>query len=169
MPRPMDPLRHEHSQLLPHIEKLRDVADSLGETQAESLGRTFAEVYDFLAGHLLPHAQAEERVLYPAVGRALGAPEATATMSRDHVEIALLVEELASLRPRLSAGAIDGAIARELRRVLYALNALVKSHLAKEEAVYLPLLDARLTIQEAREMFAGMEEAAREAGAQCSL
>jgi hypothetical protein len=47
--------------------------------------------------------------------------------------------------------------------VLYGLYALVKVHFAKEEEVYLPLLDARLQPREAREMFAGMEEAAHAA------
>jgi len=36
----------------------------------------------------LPHARAEDEVLYPVVEEILGATGATATMSRDHVEIA---------------------------------------------------------------------------------
>jgi hypothetical protein len=41
-----------------------------------------------LAEEIGPHEQAEERELYPAMDRRLGAPEATATMSRGHAEIA---------------------------------------------------------------------------------
>ena len=47
--------------------------------------------------------------------------------------------------------------------MLYGLYTLVKVHFAKEEEIYLPLLDARLTAAEAREMFLAMEAAAAEA------
>jgi hypothetical protein len=46
---------------------------------------------------------------------------------------------------------------------LYGLYALVKVHFAKEEEVYLPLLDARLTTGEAHAMFEAMEAAAKAA------
>jgi iron-sulfur cluster repair protein YtfE (RIC family) len=50
-----------------------------------------------------------------------------------------------------------------LRRVLYSLYALLKLHFAKEEEIYLPLLDIKLTAEEAHSMFEKMEAAAREA------
>jgi hypothetical protein len=93
----------------------------------------------------------------------MGAPEATATMSRDHVEVGRLTDELAALREALIGETIDAAQARALRRTLYGLYALVKVHFAKEEEVYLPMLDARLAPDEARAMFEAMERAATEA------
>jgi hypothetical protein len=39
-------------------------------------------------------------------------------------------------------------------------------HFAKEEEIYLPLLEARLTGDEARELFTAMEHAAHEIKAQ---
>jgi hypothetical protein len=44
--------------------------------------------------------------------------------------------------------------------VLYGLYALVKVHFAKEEDVYLSILDARATREEMRRAFQAMEEAA---------
>lgn len=85
----------------------------------------------FLADHLIPHAEVEERVLYPAIGRVLGAAEATATMSRDHVEIGRLARELRELG-KTADGLSEGRQAT-LRRVLYGLYTLVKVHFAKEE------------------------------------
>jgi len=41
----------------------------------------------------------------------------------------------------------------------------VKLHFAKEEEIYLPLLDAKLTAEEAHAMFEAMEAAANEAKA----
>jgi iron-sulfur cluster repair protein YtfE (RIC family) len=47
--------------------------------------------------------------------------------------------------------------------VLYGVYALLKVHFAKEEEVYLPILDQSLTPQAAREMFEAMENAAHKA------
>lgn len=157
------PLRDEHKELLPHIEQLRTVADSVGETEVESLRRSLDEIDAFLTHHLLPHAQAEEQALYPVVGKLMGAPEATATMSRDHVEIARFIEELEVLRKRLVDETSDMGDERDLRRVLYGLFAIVKVHFAKEEEIYLPILDMGLTDKEASRMFAAMEQAAHKA------
>ena len=162
------PLRDEHSELLPHVESLRATADSVGEASLDELRRAVDAAYDFLSGHLIPHAQAEERALYPVVGRVLGAREATATMVRDHVEVGRLTEELAALRARLADRALDDAQAKALRRVLYGLYALLKVHFAKEEEVYLPILDERLHAEEARQMFEAMEAAAHEAKARAA-
>ena len=40
---------------------------------------------------------------------------------------------------------------------------LVKVHFAREEEIYLPLLDSKLWLSDAREMFAALEKAAAEA------
>ncbi|MEP0764806.1 MAG: hemerythrin domain-containing protein [Chloroflexota bacterium] len=168
MPTVTQPLRDEHQELFPHIERIRTVADEVGDIPSESLRRDVDAVYDFLAHHLIPHAEAEDRALYPVVARVLGAPEATATMRRDHVEIGRLVGELAGLRAQIGEGALSVPLAKGLRRVLYGLHALVKVHFAKEEEVYLPLLDTRLSPDEAHRLFEDMEAAAKEAKAKHS-
>ncbi len=157
------PLREEHQELLPHIEAIHQVADAIGETPLPELRPQIDGVYDFLAHHLLPHAQAEEAALYPVVGKVMGAPEATGTMSRDHVEVGRLIDELRLIRSNTSGPTLTASQIKDLRRVLYGLYTLVKVHFAKEEEVYLPILDTRLTPAEARRMFAGMEEAAHQA------
>jgi iron-sulfur cluster repair protein YtfE (RIC family) len=156
------PLRDEHQDLRPHIERLRVAAESVGTAQFTDLRQEVDDAYTFLTGHLIPHAHAEERALYPVVGRVLGAPAATATMSRDHVEIGQLTEELGALRATFHTGALAERDSEALRRVLYGLYALVKVHFAKEEEVYLPLLDARLQPEEAQAMFQAMTAAASE-------
>jgi iron-sulfur cluster repair protein YtfE (RIC family) len=50
-----------------------------------------------------------------------------------------------------------------LRRVLYGLYAIIKLHLAKEEEIYLPLLEARLGTEEVQRMFEVMKRTAQEA------
>ena len=157
------PLRDEHKELLPHIEALRTAADAIGDVPLPALRSQIDEAYDFLAHHLIPHAQAEEKALYPVVGKVMGAPEATGTMSRDHVEVGRLTDELGLIRSRLSGSSLTETQAKDLRRVLYSLYTLVKVHFAKEEEVYLPALDARLTPDAARQLFEEMEEAAHQA------
>jgi iron-sulfur cluster repair protein YtfE (RIC family) len=157
------PLRDEHKELIPHIELLRTVADSIGTAPLASVQQSVEAAYTFLAHHLTPHAQAEERALYPVVGKLMGAAEATATMSRDHVEIGQLTGELGLLRSQLTGADVSESQQKALRRVLYGLYAVVKVHFAKEEEVYLPILDARLTREEAARMFEAMELAAQEA------
>ncbi len=157
------PLHEEHQALLPQVERLRAIADFIGEAPWPLLKPGLDEVYDFLAHHLIPHAQAEEHALYPVVQQVMGAPEATRTMAHDHAEIRRLTEELAALRAELSRAPVTGVQVQALRRVLYGLYALLKLHFAKEEEVYLPLLDARLSPAEARQMFAALEAAAHEA------
>ena len=155
----MQPLREEHQHLRPHIEQLRSAADAVGDIPTEQLRREVDAAYEFLSHHLIPHAQREDRVLYPTVQRAMGAAEATATMSRDHVEVGRLTEELGAARSRLAEAELDAAKAKDLRRILYGLYALVHVHFAKEEEIYLPLLDERLTADEAHELFEEMEAA----------
>ena len=152
------PLRDEHKELIPHIERIFEVADSIPDAPIEQIQDGVQEVYEFLAYHLIPHAKAEEAALYPAVQQAIGSPEATRTMSRDHVEVVRYVEELDGLRQSLSPRNF-----KSLQRVLYGLYALVKVHFAKEEEVYLPILEERLTLEQAREMFEAMEAAADQA------
>ena len=152
------PLRDEHKELIPHIEKILAVADSIPEAPLEQIREDVKEVYEFLAYHLIPHAQAEDEALYPAVQKVLGSPDSTRTMNRDHLEVGQYVVELSQLQQDLSPQNF-----KELQRVLYGLYALVKVHFAKEEEVYLPILEERMTAEEATTMFQAMENAASHA------
>jgi iron-sulfur cluster repair protein YtfE (RIC family) len=84
-------------------------------------------------------------------------------MSQDHAAIGQLVDELATLRQEIGSGRLDHSGKRSLRRVLYGLYALIHVHFAKEEEIYLPLLDDRLSAEDAAKMFEAMDEAGRQA------
>lgn len=144
-----EPIRVEHKGLLPHIEQLRQTADAVGVVSDDELANQVHENVHFLRHHLVPHAMAEDEVLYPAIAALMGAPEATRTMSRDHVAVVKLTERLEALHGSNDYNA--------LREVLYGLYALVRVHFDKEEEIYLPLLDERLSESESKELFAKME------------
>jgi hemerythrin-like domain-containing protein len=165
MPRVTEPLREEHAELRPHIEALKTAADALSGNWSQEVGAKIDEAIEFLSGHLIPHAVAEEKALYPVVCQVMGADSATKTMSRDHVEVAALTEQLQELRTQLTEANPAEATTNDLRRLLYGLYTLVQVHFAKEEEVYLPLLDEKLDEPAARAMFEAMEAAAGEAKA----
>lgn len=146
------PIRHEHKGLLPHIESLKQTAIAVGEVPNSELAKLVDANINFLQHHLVPHATAEEKVLYPAVGLIMGAPAATQTMSQDHVAVVELTERLATL-----GNSVDDH--DDLREVLYGLYTLIKVHFDKEEGVYLTLLDETLSPPEAVELFTRMEHA----------
>ena len=148
----------EHRNLLPHIEELRIVAASVGDFSPNLLLRGIDKIYDFLMRQLIPHAQAEEETFYPAVAKILGTPQAITTMSRDHAEVSELIGQLRGLRSQISHSGFDEDKAKDLRRILYGLYTLLKVHLAKEEEVYLPMLDAGPGEIEANDLFHKMAE-----------
>ena len=134
----------EHAELLPHLDHLRDIAARVDEIDEPTLGSALDEILGFLGDGILPHAEAEEKALYPEVDGLLQAVGgATATMSMDHREIRRLVEELATAQA--GAAGIDRETAR---RLLYSLEAILRLHFSKETELYLPLLQ-RLSGREA--------------------
>jgi iron-sulfur cluster repair protein YtfE (RIC family) len=159
MPTITEPLHEEHRELVPHIDALRTLADRIGDVPLVETRRGLDEAYIFLTRHMIPHAQAEDAALYPVVAHAMGAPEATATMSRDHAAVGQLVDELATLRQEIGSSGLDPSVDRSLRCVLYGLYALIRVHLMKEEEIYLPLLDDRLSAEDAAAMFEALDEA----------
>jgi iron-sulfur cluster repair protein YtfE (RIC family) len=95
-----DPLRTEHAELLPRLEALPAAAIASEGSHDEMLAAVDAAI-TFLRESLIPHAQAEDAVLYPRVEQLMHAPEATATMSRDHVEVVRLTADLRRVRDSL--------------------------------------------------------------------
>lgn len=155
MTKPTEPLRAEHRDLFPHVTELRSVADAVTTWTDDSPAR-ITNAVTFLRDHLVPHAQAEEAVLYPTVERLQGAPGATATMVADHAEIVARIEALVTLGGAFTRRSPSEAEANELRAQLYGLQAILALHFAKEEEVLLPILDANLSDTDALTLFERM-------------
>ncbi len=153
-----EPLRAEHAQLRPHLDELDTLARDVSRWDDQMPGRLAASV-TFLRDHLLVHAQAEEAALYPAVEQTLGAPGSTATLAADHREITRRVDQFAAAVDGSTAGPSAGRV-ESLKAQLYGLSAILQLHFAKEEDVLLPVLDAHLDEDQARELFAAMARAA---------
>jgi hemerythrin-like domain-containing protein len=158
---PTEPLRAEHSELRPHLDAIDAAADGAHRWDADEARQVLSGIVEFLHGHLLPHAHAEEEVLYPAVEDAMGAPGATATMRADHAELIARIEHLAATVDAVGPGwADDPERARDAAHQLVGLSAILRLHFAKEEDVLLPVLDRSLDTDQAAELFARMGEVA---------
>ena len=131
--RPTEPFRQEHEQLLEHIEHLGQAAREMPRLSEEERDELRKRILDFLRGTLLPHAKAEEEVLYPEWARLVGFPDAAVPMVHDHEAIVARVERLE---------AADASDVDTLQELLYALHALISVHFRKEEDLQLPAFDA---------------------------
>jgi hypothetical protein len=86
-------------------------------------------VREYLTGEILPHAQAEERTLYPAAAAQPRGSELVRTLTAEH-------RELEYLAGRLQPGA-DGTDAAAVSEWIATLFA---GHVAKENDLLLPAL-----------------------------
>ncbi|NKC31454.1 heavy metal translocating P-type ATPase [Falsiroseomonas selenitidurans] len=111
---------------------LRELADAL-RAAAETPGPAVLAALEARLRHeVLPHQAAEEADLYPAAARRLGGQDPMAPLIRMHAEIEALAARLAAL---LALAGREGwaMAAPELRRTLFALEALLRLHLTVEE------------------------------------
>jgi iron-sulfur cluster repair protein YtfE (RIC family) len=151
-------LGDERQGLATGIDMLRAAAEAVEHGGWQALTQ-LDECVDFLLYRLIPHLRAHGEVLYPQVERAMGAPGATAAMSRDHEEIIRLTREIVTLRDTL-AGTPTRQERRALQRALYGLHAIAHLHLAKQEELYLPVIDSAMTKEEAERLFTRLREEA---------
>ncbi|MEZ7007624.1 heavy metal translocating P-type ATPase [Streptomyces sp. AD55] len=130
----------EHDALQEVLASVRDAADRLSGTPGPRALDAVEQAYRLLTERLLPHEQAEEHELYPALAPVLGGPEATATMSRAHTEIERLSRRIANhLRMAHAEGGLSAGQLEDLRSCLYGLNAVLRLHFAQEEESYFSL------------------------------
>jgi iron-sulfur cluster repair protein YtfE (RIC family) len=131
--RPTEPFRHEHEQLLEHIEHIAYAAREIPRLSEDERDTLRKRILGFLRGTLLPHAKAEEEVLYPEWAKLVGFADAAVPMVHDHEAIVTRVERLE---------AADPSDVDTLQELLYGLYALISVHFRKEEDLQLPAFDA---------------------------
>ena len=124
----------EHDRMRNDLSILRDTAAQVSAGDRVTALATLRSADTFLQDILLPHEDAEDSVLYPALAAPLGSPEATATMSRMHAEIHRLAERLHTHRQMADdAGTLAPEQSDDLLACLYGLHALLCLHFVQEE------------------------------------
>ncbi|ORB23037.1 ATPase P [Mycolicibacterium moriokaense] len=132
----------EHDELRDTIDVLRDAADRLVAGTDQAALDSLILAHGFLTERILPHEQAEESRLYPALAQPLGGGEATATMSRTHAEIRRLSDRIgAHLAVAQASGGIQPDQVDDLLACLYGLHAVLRLHFLQEEENYFTLAD----------------------------
>jgi hypothetical protein len=137
--RPTEPFRHEHEQLLEHIEHLAHAAREMPRLSEDERAALRERILGFLQGTLLPHAKAEEEILYPEWAALVGYADAAVPMVHDHQAIVARVE----LLEEADVGDVD-----RLQELIYGLYALISVHFRKEEDLQLPAFDAAPEVAE---------------------
>ncbi len=131
--RPTEPFRQEHVELLSHIEHVAQAAREVARLDSGERELLVGRILGFLRGTLLPHAKAEEEVLYPEWAKLVGYEGAAVPMVHDHEAIVARIERL----EQADADDVD-----MLQELLYGLYALIGVHFRKEEDIQLPAFDA---------------------------
>ena len=131
--RSTEPYLQQHAALRDQVEHLPVIAAELPDIAPDARFEVVERVAAFLAEILLPHCAAEENVLYPEAALLLGEADESDAVASDREQVRELLGRLAEVDVR-DAGAIQ--------EILYALNALLQSHIWREEEVYLKLAAA---------------------------
>jgi hemerythrin-like domain-containing protein len=134
---------HEHFDLAPGIERLHAVARAVGSIAPADWLASVLGVIDWIETILRPHAAWEDAWLYPEIARRAGSPWATKLMTFEHQQILEIAQRLDIDREFLR-GTPDRDEMVELRGRLFALEALLRAHIEREERFLLPLLDTTL-------------------------
>ena len=128
-----DRFRTEHQRLRPGVQRIRSLADHLDELEPAAARADLENLHRFLLMEVIPHDEAEDAMVYPAVARLIGGDDPTAVMSRAHQEISHLVNVLGRHLAEMAKGGPDVEDVRDLRRVLYGLDAILRLHFAQED------------------------------------
>jgi hypothetical protein len=133
----------EHRELWPDIKRIRYLADRLDILPPQTAQRELEAVHRFLVDRLLPHDEEEEATMYPLVARLIGGDDPTAPMSRAHLEISHMVRVLGRHLQELPSEGPALQDLRDLRRILYGLDAILRLHFAQEDEAYIALIEDR--------------------------
>lgn len=145
--RPSEKFRAEHVEIKKHLSQVEQWAGELSNSPLNEQKKTMLKITKFFKEDIKPHAEWEERKLYPAVDkRAAKGPEIfTATMRYEHTIVARWIGQLDTLATSKTANA--ALFTRKTDQLL----GLLYAHFEEEEEVLLPILDKSMTPAEFKE------------------
>lgn len=129
---------HEHAEMRRGIEGILEAASL--HVSNDELSTAALEILHWVDHVLEPHAQWEDRWLYPEIDERAGSPWATRLMTYEHQQIRDAAHAVAAARLALREHGSTATVI-ELRGRLFALDAIVRAHMAREERFLIPLLD----------------------------
>lgn len=129
-------LRDEHAQLEQVLESLRVVAEGLARQQGPEALDSLRRLERSLDERLLPHERLDERELLPRMGRLLGGEDPMAALSSSHREIFRLLRLIGRGVAQWPPRGPDAEEILRMQRLLFALEAIVRLHMAQEDELF---------------------------------
>jgi hemerythrin-like domain-containing protein len=151
---PTEPLRNHHRHLARLLGQLLELV-AAARPDTGPAGVELVRAVAALERALLPHAEAEDCFLYPEVARLMADHREATAMNAEHAAVR---KQLRSLRADLEAAADPkgGGLTAErlalLNQAAGRLAALIRAHFEREEQVFFPLIDERMTADEVRRL-----------------
>lgn len=138
---PTQAFRDEHKEVKVHLGHVAKWVGELQGAKPDQKKQLATKVVAFFAEHIRPHAEWEEKHLYPVIDKLAGAEKNrfTSTMRYEHTIVARWIDELAAEAKKASPDYV--AFARRADNLLGLLGA----HFEEEEEVLLPYADKKLT------------------------
>ncbi len=122
-----------HGPLRLLLDDVRATATALDELPDRQALRVLRALSERIRTELLPHERLDESEIYPDIAAALSGDDPLASMSRAHQEIFHLTALLDRVVTDPGVDDLDPADRSEARRLLYALDAILRLHFAQEE------------------------------------
>lgn len=135
-------LSAEHIELAPVMERIRTLADELPRLPRASVAEAVAGLNESLTRQLLPHEKHDDMEVYPGLARLLGGDDPMAAMSGMHREIFRVARLLRHITENVPPEGPDSDSLRELQRLLYVLDAIVRLHCAQEDELFHALAES---------------------------
>lgn len=130
---------HEHRDLSWGLGRIHEAGHSAGAGRPIETRRAIREILAWSASTLAPHIAWEESWLYPQIEQITGTPWSTYAARHAHHQITAVVARLGHVEVDATHSMTSEA-GSELCCHLFALEALLRSHIDQEEKLLLPVL-----------------------------
>ena len=134
---------HEHQEVARGLAHIHEVAQYAGTDSHPGVRRGLHEVTAWAAQVLEPHMAWEESWLYPEIDERTGTTWATRAARFDHAQIEALLGQV-RLDEAILARTVTPVTVAEMRCHLIALEAVLRSHIEREQQLLLPVVDSSL-------------------------
>ena len=132
-------LESGHGPLRLVLEDVRATALALDEAGPAAALLALTDLSGRITDEIVPHERIDESEIYPQVAERVGGDDPLASMSRTHREIFHLASLLDRLVEDATPADFDDDDRGEARRILFALDAILRLHYAQEEELLMSL------------------------------
>ena len=138
-------VEQEHREIAAGVDRILHVAELAGSLSSPDLRDALRDLLAWLERSLEPHISWEEQWLYPRLDEIADSTWPARLMSFEHQQIRRQIAVLDGDREALRHEPTHQRLV-DLRGHLYALDALIRAHIEREDRFLLPILDEPRTM-----------------------